>query len=134
MTWMLLLMLAEDVQSHAARVRASMETSIARQRIAVHRQTSAALPVETPPAPPAARACDPIAPPELAAMIETAAREQSIDVALLREVARQESGFRPCSVSRAGAEGLMQLMPATQITLDVRNPFHPQESITAGAK
>jgi soluble lytic murein transglycosylase-like protein len=67
-------------------------------------------------------------------MIDSVAREQSIDPALVREVARQESGFRPCAVSPKGAEGLMQLMPGTQAQLDVRDPFDPQESLSAGAK
>jgi len=67
-------------------------------------------------------------------MIDTVAREQSVDASLVREVARQESGFRPCAVSPKGAQGLMQLMPATQAQLEVRDPFNPQESLSAGAK
>ena len=66
-------------------------------------------------------------------MIGTAAREHNLDANIVREVARQESGFRPCVVSSKGAEGLMQLMPATQVSLKVRDPFDPQESIEAGA-
>jgi soluble lytic murein transglycosylase len=44
---------------------------------------------------------------------ETAAREQAMDVAMLFGIARQESRFSPDIVSSAGAQGLMQLMPAT---------------------
>jgi soluble lytic murein transglycosylase-like protein len=79
-------------------------------------------------------ACEPVAQPELGKMIETVARENSVSPALVREVARQESGFHPCAVSPKGAEGLMQLMPATQAQLEVRDPFDPQESLSAGAK
>jgi soluble lytic murein transglycosylase-like protein len=67
-------------------------------------------------------------------MIDSAAHTVNVDSMLVREVARQESGFHPCAVSPKGAEGLMQLMPATQISLEVRNPFDAQESLTAGAK
>lgn len=67
-------------------------------------------------------------------MIDVAAQREDIDPALVREVARQESGFQPCAVSPKGAEGLMQLMPATQIQLQVQNPFSAQESLEAGSK
>ena len=61
-------------------------------------------------------------------------KRESVDPQLVREVAREESGFQPCAVSPKGAEGLMQLMPATQIQLQVRNPFSAQESLDAGTK
>ncbi len=67
-------------------------------------------------------------------MIDVAARRENVDPLLVREVARQESGFRPCAVSPKGAAGLMQLMPATQIQLQVQNPFSAQESLEAGSK
>ena len=67
-------------------------------------------------------------------MINDAARKQSVDPALVREVARQESGFRPCAVSPKGAEGLMQLMPATQLQFDVTDPFDAGQSLQAGTK
>ncbi len=67
-------------------------------------------------------------------MIDAAAQHQSVDPQLVREVAREESGFRPCAVSPKGAEGLMQLMLTTQIQLQVQNPFSAQESLEAGSK
>ena len=79
-------------------------------------------------------ACEPMAQPELSEMIDNVAREHSVDPALVREVARQESGFHACAVSPKGAQGLMQLMPTTQVQLEVRDPFNPQESLSAGAK
>jgi soluble lytic murein transglycosylase-like protein len=79
-------------------------------------------------------ACDPVPKPQLFQMIEAAAQQHGVDPALVREVARQESAFRPCAVSNKGAEGLMQLMPATQAQFDVTNPFDPGQSLDAGTK
>ncbi len=67
-------------------------------------------------------------------MIEDIAPRQNISAALVREVVRQESGFYPCAVSSKGAVGLMQLMPATQVQFQVKNPFSPKESLEAGSK
>ena len=130
------------------RVRAAMAASIEKQRASIEQQIkfiqSPVPPVlAKPPSfavssftvpPPVAYACEPVAAPELSKMIDNVAHEQSVDPALVREVARQESGFHACAVSPKGAQGLMQLMPATQAQLDVRDPFNPQESLSAGAK
>jgi soluble lytic murein transglycosylase-like protein len=78
--------------------------------------------------------CEPIAQPQLSIMIDTAANRNGVEPSLVREVARQESGFRPCVVSPKGAEGLMQLMPATQNQFQVIDPFNPIASLDAGAK
>ena len=78
--------------------------------------------------------CDPIAPPELSKMIDSAANKNGVLPSIVREVARQESGFRPCVVSPKGAEGLMQLMPSTQDQFQVIDPFNPIASLDAGAK
>jgi len=144
--WWLAIFLMQDVRPQPERVRAAMSASIEKQRASVEQQLKS---IKTPVAPvippsfavpsfnvpvPVAYACDPVAQPELSKMIDSVAREQSVDPALVREVARQESGFRPCAVSPKGAEGLMQLMPATQAQLEVRDPFDPQESLSAGAK
>src|SRR5205085_361018 len=47
---------------------------------------------------------------------------------------RQESGSRPCAVSAKGAQGLMQLMPATSQQFGVADPFDARQNIQAGAK
>jgi soluble lytic murein transglycosylase-like protein len=141
--WWLAIFLMQDSSGQQQRVRAAMAESIAKQRASVEQQMKfikAPVPLSdssTPSfavPPPVVPACDPVSPPELSRMIDGAAREHSVDPALVREVARQESGFHPCAVSPKGAEGLMQLMPATQAQLDVRDPFDPQESLSAGAK
>jgi soluble lytic murein transglycosylase-like protein len=53
---------------------------------------------------------------------------------LVRAVVQVESAFNPYAVSPKGAQGLMQLMPATQRTLGVTNPFNPFENIRAGVR
>jgi soluble lytic murein transglycosylase-like protein len=142
--WWLAILLIQDVRAQQPQqVRAAMAASIAKQRASVEQQIkfikSPVPPVlAIPPAfsvpPPVAYACDPVAQPELSKMIDNVAHEQSVDPALVREVARQESGFHACAVSPKGAQGLMQLMPSTQAQLEVRDPFNPQESLSAGAK
>jgi soluble lytic murein transglycosylase-like protein len=141
--WWLAIFLMQDAQAQQPqRVRAAMAASIEKQRASVEQQLKSiqspmppvlAMPPAFAVPPPVAYACDPVAQPELSKMIDSVAREHSIDPALVREVARQESAFRPCAVSSKGAEGLMQLMPATQAQFAVRDPFDPQESLSAGA-
>ena len=46
----------------------------------------------------------------------------------------QESGFRPCAVSTAGAAGLMQIMPETADDLGLQDPFDPAANVDAGAR
>lgn len=137
--WWIILLLAQDVpKNQAEQARASMQESIEKQKASVQRQIAsvkASSPQSAPSViPVGAEACEPIAQPELAKMIDSASQQHHIDPKLVLEVARKESGFRPCVVSPKGAEGLMQLMPETQATLEVHNPFDPQESISAGAK
>jgi soluble lytic murein transglycosylase-like protein len=68
------------------------------------------------------------------AEIDSAAQENGLDPALLSSVIEQESGFDPDATSAAGAQGLMQLMPATAESLGVTNPYDPAQSIAAGAR
>ena len=67
-------------------------------------------------------------------LVEGAARKAGIDVNLLHAVVVQESAWRPCAVSVKGAQGLMQLMPATAEDLGVRDPFDPVQNLAGGAK
>ena len=149
--WWIAIFLMQDVRAQQSRqVQTAMAASIEKQRASVEQQLKSirfpVAPRVTPPAlaaplfnvsnvpVPVAYACEPMAQPELSEMIDNVAREHSVDPALVREVARQESGFRPCVVSPKGAQGLMQLMPATQAQFEVRDPFDPQESLSAGAR
>ncbi|MGO4971582.1 lytic transglycosylase domain-containing protein [[Clostridium] aminophilum] len=67
-------------------------------------------------------------------MFERAASATGLSTKLLKAVAKQESSFNPTAVSKAGAMGVMQLMPATARSLGVRDPFDAKQNIMGGAK
>ena len=139
--------------------RKAMEASVARQaqavaaeRLSVARQRAAAVAVRdtsavsdaqaaASPAPfftlswPAlGAACDPLGEQDLDPLIRQAAQKEGLDPSLLRAVAEEESGLRACAVSQKGAMGLMQLMPETARSLNVSNPFDPQQNVDAGVR
>jgi Transglycosylase SLT domain len=66
--------------------------------------------------------------------IQAISSQHGIDPALVRCIIRVESGFNPLAISMKGAQGLMQLMPATAQDLRVTNPFHPRENILGGVR
>src|SRR5580700_5697170 len=68
------------------------------------------------------------------AIIETAAVSAEVEADLLRAVIVVESGFNSRAVSKRGAVGLMQLMPATASRFGVSNPYDPKENVHAGAR
>ena len=86
------------------------------------------------PIPPLVQAdCPALRKDEIESLITNAAQKESLQPALIRAVMRQESGFHPCAVSIKGAQGLMQLMPATARQLRVSDPFDPVENVAGGA-
>jgi len=66
-------------------------------------------------------------------MIERAARSAAVRPELVRAVIVVESAFNPRAVSKRGAQGLMQLRPATARHYGVSDAFDPEQNITAGA-
>lgn len=68
------------------------------------------------------------------AIFDEAAAKYNISVDLVKAVAKAESGFNPNAVSKAGAIGVMQLMPATARSLGVSNPYDARQNIMGGAK
>jgi len=71
---------------------------------------------------------------ELEQAVSRAAQQHHIQPALLLAVMKAESAFNPTAVSRAGAVGLMQLIPETAIRHGVRNLYDANDNITGGAK
>ena len=67
-------------------------------------------------------------------IIEKAATAASVEPNLLRAVIVVESGFNSRAVSKRGAMGLMQLMPATATRFGVSNPYDPRENVHGGAR
>ncbi|KAA3621116.1 MAG: lytic transglycosylase domain-containing protein [Proteobacteria bacterium] len=68
------------------------------------------------------------------AMIDTAARANGLDSALVRAVIHAESAFDPGAVSHKGAVGLMQLMKATARVYGVSDRYDPWQNLSAGTR
>lgn len=67
-------------------------------------------------------------------LITGASKRQGLSFFLLKALIKTESNFNPEAVSRVGAKGLMQIMPANIKTLKIKDPFDPRENIMGGAR
>jgi soluble lytic murein transglycosylase-like protein len=67
-------------------------------------------------------------------IIKKAAEKFKIDAALIKAIIKAESNFDHQAISRVGAQGLMQLMPATASSLQVEDAFHPENNIEGGVR
>lgn len=67
-------------------------------------------------------------------LITKAADKFKLDSSLIKAIIKAESNFNHRAVSRAGAQGLMQLMPKTASDLQVEDSFHPEKNIEGGAR
>lgn len=65
-------------------------------------------------------------------LIAANAKRYGLSPALVHAVIRAESAYNPKAVSRAGAQGLMQLMPGTAARYDVSDSFNPVENVRGG--
>ncbi|MBL8237642.1 MAG: lytic transglycosylase domain-containing protein [Bryobacterales bacterium] len=120
-------------------------SGIERQRLSVERQMQAiqaAYPAPfgwssgsmgaAPAAPPPD--CPPISAAAAKTIIDREATRQKLDAKLVQAVVEAESAYSPCAVSPVGAMGLMQLMPSTAESLQVSDPYDPNQNITAGTQ
>ena len=73
-------------------------------------------------------------PEDLEPYFKEAAETYSVDINLLKAIAKQESNFNPSATSSAGAMGVMQLMPSTAKSLGVSDAYNAYENIMGGAK
>ena len=81
-----------------------------------------------------ALATRPTAPAPIFSLIQRLAQQYSVDPHLVRAIITLESNFDPHAVSRAGAQGLMQLMPDTAARYRVEDPFDPHANIEGGIR
>ena len=92
--------------------------------------------VETPPGEPAHEGLGKVDTPKLdrhARLFKATAKKTGVDDAWLRAIAHVESGFDEKALSPKGAQGVMQLMPATALEYGVKDAFSPADSIDGGA-
>ena len=71
---------------------------------------------------------------QIISMIEEASDKYGVDSKLIKALVQQESGYNPKAKSKAGALGLMQLMPSTAKGLGVTDPMDPKQNIEGGVK
>jgi len=83
----------------------------------------------------AARAtrADRLSPADVGEMLARAGHARNLDVDLLASLVKAESGGNARAVSRAGAQGLMQLMPKTALDLGVGDRLEPEENVRGGS-
>jgi len=67
-------------------------------------------------------------------VIAAEAKHYGVDASLVSALIRAESNYQPRAVSRKGARGLMQLMPATANRLSLSHPFDPVANVRAGVR
>ena len=73
-------------------------------------------------------------PAEFEQLIKVCSTKYGVNPCLVKAVIHAESGYNPNAVSKKGASGLMQLMPATAKSLKVADRFNPKDNVEGGVK
>lgn len=73
-------------------------------------------------------------PQEFEHLVSAASAKYGVSASLIRAVIMAESGYNPQAVSRAGAGGLMQLMPGTAKSQKVADRFDPKQNVDGGVR
>jgi len=81
-----------------------------------------------------ASAVPPIAPKQLTELVDRIASQQGVEAPLVQSVIRAESNYNPAAVSPKGAQGIMQLIPATARRFGVTNTFDVTDNIQGGVR
>ncbi len=71
---------------------------------------------------------------QILSMVSKVSEKYGVDDKLVKALIKQESGFNPDATSKAGAMGLMQLMPATAKHLGVKDAYNPLQNVEGGVK
>ena len=81
-----------------------------------------------------APAAAPVPPAQIDALVQQNAATWQVEPALIKAVIANESGFNAAATSSVGAQGLMQLMPATAASLGVRDAYDPAQNVAGGTR
>ncbi|HEX4593498.1 MAG TPA: lytic transglycosylase domain-containing protein [Bryobacteraceae bacterium] len=137
---------AQSTANFEETVRSAMAASLAQQRASVRTQSLAAAKTGASVAAPSfftepppiglglLAECDPLPAEQLNGIITVAAQKEGVSFDIIKAVVEEESAARPCAISFKGAQGLMQLMPATAEQFNVQDPFDPKQNVEAGAQ
>lgn len=123
----------EDIQAQKAQIKAELDALVAVQANPTPTNTPTATPqstsVEIGKQKGKAKPTQ-----EINAMLDEIPREYGINPKWVKAMAYVESRFNPEAVSPKGAQGLLQLMPATAKALNVKNSFDPKQNIEGASK
>jgi soluble lytic murein transglycosylase-like protein len=75
-----------------------------------------------------------VPPGQIDQLVTSSSTAYGVDPALVKAIIANESGFDAGATSNVGAQGLMQLMPATAASLGVTNPYDPAQNIVGGTR